>query len=67
MCAPVEVCVCMWATLGVCMYISVCPHLGLAVDLGLVFRKVRDRRWGSVEESGDEVTWSNMMRVGFGI
>ena len=49
------------------MCISVCPHLGLAVDLGSVFRKVRDRRWGSVEESGDEVTWSNMMRVGFGI
>lgn len=67
MCVPVEVCVYMWATLGVCIYISVCPRLGLAVDLGGVFRKVRDRRWGSVEEPGDEVTWSNMMRVGFGI
>lgn len=38
MCVPVGVCVYMGATLGVCMYISVCPRLGLAMELGSVFR-----------------------------
>lgn len=33
--------------------ISVCTCLGLAVALGPVFTKNRDRGWGSVEKSGD--------------
>ena len=58
----------MWATLGFCVHICVYPCLGLAVGLGSVFIKARDKRWGSVEESGDKGTWYNMMRgFGFGI
>lgn len=37
------------------MPIFVCPCLSLAVGLGPVFIKARDRIWGSVEESGDKL------------